>query len=133
MEMDYRILTRKLIKYFADYELEFYGGKEFRLFATHIAFILTLIPIGFYWTARKLNSLKEFIILVLIYLILSLLFYLLYCFLESIYLNVIITQPKMNGEVINFHYDNVNYKMILALTISSTFIGGIIAKRIINK
>ena len=133
LEMDYRILTRKLIKNLANYELEFYGGKEFRLFATHIAFILTLIPIGFYWTARKLNSLKDFLFLLLIYLILTPLFYLFYCFLESIYLNIIITQPKMDGEIIKFHYDNVNYKMILGLTIFSTFFGGIILNKFIDK
>lgn len=52
-ELDYRILTRRVVKLFADNKLEFYGGKDFRIFETDIAFILTLIPIGFYLTARK--------------------------------------------------------------------------------
>lgn len=132
-EIDYRVLTRKTVKYLANYELGFYGGKGLRIFETEIAFILTLIPIGFYWTARKLNSLKDFLFLLLIYLILTPLFYLLYCFIESIYLNIIITQPKMDGEIIKFHYDNVNYKMILGLTIFSTFFGGIILNKYKDK
>ena len=39
----------------------------------------------------------------------------------------------MDGEIIKFHYDNVNYKMILGLTIFSTFFGGIILNKFIDK
>ena len=58
-ELDYRILTRRTVKYFANYQLGFYGGKYFRIFETGIAFILTLIPIGFYFISRKVSSLKK--------------------------------------------------------------------------
>jgi hypothetical protein len=129
-EMDYRILTRNLVKYFANYKLDFYGGKEFRLFETDIAFILTLIPIGFYFTLQKISSIKKTLLLILIYLILIPLFFCLYCFVESIYLNIIITQAKIEEGIINFHFNNVNYRMILFLTIISTFISGIIFKKI---
>ncbi|MGB3606950.1 hypothetical protein [Psychroserpens sp.] len=129
-EMDYRNLTRNLVKYFANYKLDFYGGKEFRLFETDIAFILTLIPFGFYFTYLKINSLKKILSLILFYLILVPLFFCFYCFIESIYLNIIITQPRIEGEIINFHFNNVNYRMILFLTIISTFISGIIFKKI---
>ena len=131
-ELDYRILTRRIVKYFADYELGFYGGKDFRLFETDIAFILTLIPIGFYLTSRKVSSLKKIIGLNLVYLILIPLFYCLYCFLESQFIKITITNPIMNDGVFKYHQNNVNYRMILFLTILSTLINGIIIKKITN-
>jgi hypothetical protein len=131
-ELDYRILTRRTIKYFAVYELGFYGGKDFRIFETDIAFILTLIPIGFYFTSRKVSSLKKIIGLNLIYLILIPIFYCLYCFLESQFIKITITNPIINDGVLKYHQNNVNYRMILFLTIISTFISGIIIKKITN-
>ena len=131
--MDYRILTRKLVKFFANYNLKFHGGKEFRLFETGVAFVSTLIPIGFYLIVRKLDLSKILTFLTAAYLILITLFYCLFCYLESVYLNVIITQPKMVDGIISFHYNNVNYKFILFLTIVSTFICGLITKRILNR
>ena len=74
-ELDYRILTRRTVKYFADYELNFYGGKDFRIFEPDIAFILTLFPIGFYFTIRKISSVKKILCLNLVYLILIPVFY----------------------------------------------------------
>ena len=129
-EMDYRILTRNLVKYFANYKLEFYGGKEFRLFESDIAFILTLIPIGFYFISRKVSSIMKMLSLNLLYLILVPLFFCFYCFIESIYLNIIITQPRIKGKIIHFHFNNVNYRLILFLTIISTFVIGIIIHKI---
>ena len=129
-ELDYRILTRKTVKYLADYKLGFYGGKDFRLFQTDIAFILTLIPIGFYLTSRKISSLKKIIGLNLVYLILIPTFYCLFCFLESQFIEITITNPIMNDGILKYHQNNVNYKMILFLTIISTFIIGIIFKKI---
>tara|TARA_R110001606_G_scaffold398817_1_gene579076 strand:+ start:1375 stop:1878 length:504 start_codon:yes stop_codon:yes gene_type:complete len=129
-ELDYRILTRRTVKYFANYQLGFYGGKDFRIFETDIAFILTLIPIGFYFTSRKVSSLKKIIGLNLVYLILIPLFYCLYCFLESQFIKITITNPIMNDGVLKYHQNNVNYRMILFFTIISTFISGIIIKKI---
>jgi len=132
-ELDYRILTRKTIKYFANYKLGFYGGKDFRFFETDIAFILTLIPIGFYFTTRKVNSINKILRMNLIYLILIPLFYSFYCYLESLFINITITNPIINGGVLKYHQNNVNYRMILFLTIISTFISGIIIKKITDK
>ncbi len=129
-ELDYRILTRRTVKYFTNYQLSFYGGKDFRIFETDIAFIMTLIPIGFYFTSLKINSLKKIIGLNLVYLILIPLFYCLYCFLESQFIKTTITNPIINDGVLKYHQNNVNYKMILFLTILSTFISGIIIKKI---
>jgi len=133
LELDYRIITRRSVKYFADYKLGFYGGKDFRIFETHIAFILTLIPIGFYFTTRKVNSLKSKLILNLIYIILIPIFYCFYSFIESQYIKFTITNPIMNDGILKYHLNNVNYRMILFMTITSTVICGIIVKRIINK
>ncbi len=132
-ELDYRILTRRTVKYFADYKLEFYGGKDFRFFETDIAFILTLIPIGFYFTSRKVSSLKKLIGLNLVYLILIPTFYCLFCFLESQFINITITNPIMNDGILKYHQNNVNYRMILFLTISSIFISGIIINKITSE
>ncbi len=132
-ELDYRILTRSTVKYLADYKLEFYGGKEFRIFETDIAFILTLIPIGFYFTSRKVSSLKKIIGLNLIYLILIPIFYCLFCYLESQFIDITMTNPIMSDGILKYHQNNVNYRMILFLTIISTFISGIIFKKITNE
>ena len=133
LELDYRILTRRTVKYFADYKLGFYGGKDFRIFETDIAIILILIPIGFYFTTRKVISIKQKFLLYLSYLILIPAFYCLYCFLESQYIKMTITLPIMDNGILKYHQNNVNYRVILFLTILSTFVGGIITKRIINR
>ena len=131
-ELDYRILTRRTVKYFADYQLGFYGGKDFRFLQTDIAFILTLIPIGFFFTTRKVSSLKTILWLNLVYLILIPLFYCLFCYLESQFINITVTNPIMNDGILKYHQNNVNYRMILFLTIITTFISGIIIKKITN-
>jgi hypothetical protein len=129
-EIDYRILTRKTVKYLANYELGFYGGKGFRIFETDIAFILTLIPIGFYFTSRKIRSIKKVLWLNFVYLILVPIFYCLFCFLESQFINITVTNPIMNDGILKYHQNNLNYRMILFFTIISTFISGIIIKKI---
>jgi hypothetical protein len=131
-ELDYRILTRTAVKYFADYELGFYGGKDFRVFETDIAFILTLIPIGFYVTSRKVTSIKKKVVLNLVYLLLITAFYCLYCFIESQFIKITVTLPILDNGNLKYNQNNVNYRMILFFTVLSTFAGEIIAKRIIN-
>jgi hypothetical protein len=132
-ELDYRILTRRAVKYFADYELGYYGGKDFRFFETDIAFILTLIPIGFYFTSRKISFIKKILWLNLVYLILIPIFYCLFCYLESQFIKITVIEPVMDDGILKYHQNNVNYRMILFLTIISTFISGIIFKKIINE
>jgi hypothetical protein len=132
-ELDYRILTRKTITYFANYELEFYGGKDFRLFGTDFAYILTLLPIGFYFISRKVSSLNKIIGLNLVYMILIPIFYCLYCFLESQFIKMSITNPIMKDGIFQYDLNNVNYRMIIFSTIITTFISGIIIRKITNK
>lgn len=132
-ELDYLILTRRTVKYLANYELGFYGGKDFRILETDIAFILTLIPIGFYFTSRKIHSFKKILWLNLIYLILVSVFYCLFCFLESLFIDITVTNPIMNDGILKYHQNNLNYRVILFLTIISTFISGIIIKKITNE
>lgn len=132
-EIDYRILTRRTVKYLANYELGFYGGKGLRIFETDIAFILTLIPIGFYFTSRKISSRTTIILQALIYLILIPAFYFLICYLESQFIKITITNPIMNDGVLKYHQNNLNYRMILFLSIISTFISGIIIKKMTNE
>ena len=132
-ELDYRILTRRTVKYFADYELNFYGGKDFRIFEPDIAFILTLFPIGFYFTIRKISSVKKILCLNLVYLILIPVFYSFFCYLESQFIKITATAPVMNDGIMAYHHNNVNYRMILIFTFISTFMSGIIIKRLTKK
>lgn len=132
-EIDYRILTRKTVVHFANYKLGFYGGKDFRIFETDIAFILTLIPIGFYFLIRQLNSVKKIIFLFFIYLILISVFYCFYCYLESIFIEITITNPITDDEILKYHENNLNYRMILLLSIISTFTISYLFKLTINK
>lgn len=121
-ELDYRILTRKAVKYFANYELEFYGGKDFRLFETDIAFILTLIPIAFFFTTWKISSTMKIIELILMHLLSIPIFYCVFCFVESQFIDITITNPIINDGIVQYHQNNVNYRLILFLTIISSFI-----------
>jgi hypothetical protein len=129
-ELDYRILTRQTIHYLADYKLGFYGGKDFRIFETDIAFILTILPIGFYLTARKINSVKRIIVLNVAYLLLIPLYYGLFCYLESQFIKITVTDPLLQDGVLKYHQNNVNYRLILFFTILSTYISGIIVNKI---
>ena len=130
-ETDYRLLTRKTVAYFADYNLKFYGGKDFRLLNTEIAFILTLIPIGFYFTTLKLNS-KKARMMLLVYLILIPLYFCVSCFLESQYIKLNSTVHSFNMEVLMYHQNNLNYKTIALLTIILTFTSGLIYNRLMK-
>ena len=47
-DVEYRTLTRTIVCNLANYNLEFYGAKEFRFFVHDLGIILTLIPIGLY-------------------------------------------------------------------------------------
>lgn len=131
LEIDYRILTRRTVKYFANYQLGFYG-KEFRIFETDVALILTLIPIGFFFTTRKTETVKKIIGMNLVFLLSIITFYCFYCYLESHFIKLTVTNPIMNDGILEYHLNNLNYRTILILTIISTFISGMIIKKIIN-
>lgn len=132
-ELDYRILTRRIVKYSAGYELEFYGGKDFSFFETQMALILTLIPVGFYFTTRKISSLKEIIKLKLLYLILIPIFYYVYCYLESQFIETLKTKFIFDESVLKYPQNCVNYEMILFLTIISTLISGLMMRILTKK
>ncbi len=78
LEIDYRILTRKSIKYFAKYKMDFYGAKDFRFFQTDIALILILIPISHFFLTNKIVSFRTKLKLTLLYLLSIIGFYCLY-------------------------------------------------------
>jgi len=132
-EADYRTLTRNSIKYFADYKLSFYGAKEFRIFETDIAFILTLIPISFFVLTKNLASFVLKVRFAIFYGICIPAFYCLYCFLESEFIKITITLPDYVNGALMYHSNNINYRLILFATIISTYIVGIISKKIIIK
>ena len=132
-EIDYRILTRKSIKYFSETKIDYYGGKDFRIFETDIAFILTLIPISIFILTRKLALLKTRIKLFAIFLTCITTFYCLFCYLESCIIGITITRPNYIDGVLMYHHNNVNYCGILFLTIVSAFVVALITKNIGEK
>ncbi len=132
-EQDYRILTRNSIKYFAKFKIDYYGGKGYRIFETDIAFILTLIPITFFILVRKLNSLGTKLRFAILYLISIVSFYCLYCYMESEFIAITSTLGAYRNGVFMYHSNNINYRGILLSTIISTFVIGIIAKKLIKK
>ena len=132
-EIDYRILTRKSIKYFSETKIDYYGGKDFRIFETNIAFILTLIPISIFILTRKLALLKTRIKLFTIFLTCIATFYCLFCYLESCIIGITIARPNYIDGVLMYHRNNVNYCGILFLTIVSAFVVALITKKIGKK
>lgn len=132
-EIDYRILTRQSIKYFSKVKIDYYGGKDLRIFETDIAFILTLIPITFYIISRKLALLSTKIMLAFLYFIGLVGFYCFYCYLESCFIGITISNPTYIKGVLMYHHGNVDYSTILLLTIISTFIISLLTKMIIRK
>ncbi|WP_291134356.1 hypothetical protein, partial [Flavobacterium sp. UBA7663] len=132
-EIDYRILTRSSVKYFASFKIEYYGGKGFRIFETDIAFILTLIPISFFILSKNLTSLIKKLILAMIYLVGIIGFYCFYCYLESEFISITSKLGAYRNGNFMYHSNNINYRGILFSTIISTFVIGIVSKKIITK
>lgn len=132
-ELEYRVLTRTAVKYFANFKIGYYGGKGLRIFETDIAFILTLLPISFSILIRKLNSFPAKLILAIQYLICIPAFYCLYCFMESEFIAVTTTLSRYVDGVFMYHSNNINYRSILFLTVTSTFAIGIITGKLIKK
>lgn len=129
-EIDYRILTRNTIKFFARYTIDFYGVKEFRIFETDIAFILTLIPISYFFLVANLNSFALKFVLAFECLLCIIGFYCLYCTIESEFIRITVTLPPNKNGVLLYHHLNIDYRIIPFFTIISTFgIGLIIKKR----
>ena len=131
-EIDYRVLTRKSLKYFSEVKIDFYGGKDFRIFETDIAFILTLIPISFFVITKKLPLIATKIKLATLFLISLVGFYCFYCFIESCFIGITITRPTYVDGALMYHSNNVNYRLILFLTIVSAFIVCLISRKLIK-
>jgi len=121
LELDYRILTRRAIIFFADYELGFYPGKDFRILETDIAFILTLLPIGLFFIVRKLDSSVNTIGFIGAYIFFIAIFYCFFCYAESQYIKYTVTTPTFDNGALKYHLRNVNYRSILFLTLLSSF------------
>lgn len=132
LEIDYRILTKKSIKYFANYKIDYYGAKEFRFLGTDIAFILTLIPISYYFLNKNLTLHRTKLKLALLYIIATIGFYCFYCYTESEFIRLTYTLPIDKNGVLLYHHNNVNFRGILFMTIISTSIIGLVAKKLIN-
>lgn len=133
LEIDYRIFTKKTIKYFAHYNLDYFGAKEFRILETNIAFILTLIPISYYFLTKNLTSYPTKLKVALLYIISVIGFYCFYCYIESEFIRLTYTLPIVKNGVLLYHHNNVNFKGILFMTIISTFVIGILANKFFNK
>lgn len=133
LESDYRILTRRAIIFFADYELGFYPGKDFRILETDIAFILTLLPIGLFFIVLRLDSTVNTIAFILAYIFCVSVFYCVFCYAESQYIKYTVTTPTFDNGVLKYHLRNVNYRSILFLTLLSSLAGVFALKGIIHR
>ncbi len=119
-DTEYRILTRTLVSQIANYDLRFYGGKEFRFFIPDFGFILTLIPIGFYIITKFKNSVKTTFISVLFFISLLILYYFFFCYLESQIIKY--TTVADNKNIYYYHHSNVNYRLIAFSSIVASLI-----------
>lgn len=114
-DVEYRTLTRALIFKMANYDLKFYGGKEIRFFIPDFGFILSMIPIGFYTIYKFQKSKNISFVSILIYIVLLLLFYLTFSFLESQVIKY--TAVIDNKNIYHYHHSNVNYRLIAIFSI----------------
>ncbi|WP_337966599.1 hypothetical protein [uncultured Flavobacterium sp.] len=117
-DIEYRTLTRTLISKIANYDLEYYGGKEFRLFVPDLGFILTLIPIGLYIISRSQKQKRNNFLSILIFSALLVLFYFFYCFIESQIIKYTASADIKNTYY--YHHQNVNYRLIALFSIISS-------------
>lgn len=132
-ESDYRILTRKSIMYFSRFKIDYYGGKDFWILPTDIAFILTLIPLSFFMLSRKLISFETKLKLAVFYLVSLICFFCFYCYLESEFIRITVTDPTYINGALMYHSRNINYNKILFITIISVFVTGIIIRKLTKK
>lgn len=114
-DIEYRTLTRTIIYKLSNYNLEYYGAKQFRFFVPDIGFILTLIPIGLFFTTKFLKLKEISFISILVYAGFLIVFYLLFCFLESQIIKY--TTVIDNKGIYNYHHINVNYRLIATFSI----------------
>ncbi|OXA80345.1 hypothetical protein SAMN05444397_102108 [Flavobacterium aquidurense] len=119
-DINYRTLTRTIIYKVANYDLQYYGGKEIRLFVPDLGFILTLIPIGLAIILSVSNFKKYRFIPILIFPFFLISFYLFFCFLESQIIKYTTAIDK--NSIYHYHHSNVNYKLIAISTIISSLI-----------
>ncbi|MFC7774466.1 hypothetical protein [Flavobacterium sp. GCM10027622] len=132
LEPDYRFLTRKTILYFSRFKIDYYGGKEFWIFPTDVAFISTLIPIGFFLFFRKLSTvtLLQFALLHCISMMAT---YCFFCYLESEYIRLTVTNPMYKNGFLLYHSNAIHYNEILLLTILTSFGIDLLFKKLLQK
>ena len=130
-DVQYRTLTRTIVYKLANYNLEFYGAKQFRFFVPDLGFILTLIPIGLCLILKFQNFNKSTFIAILILPFLLILFYLFFCFSESQIIKY--TTVIDSNNIYNYHHSNVNYRLIAIFSIVSSLIIEYLFLKIIKK
>lgn len=132
-EIDYRILTRKSIRFFSNHEIDYYGGKEFRFFVTDSAAILALIPICLYTLIKDLALLTTKFKITLLFLITIPFFYCLYCYTEVQLIKMTVTNPTYINGSLMYHSNNIDYRGILFFTIVSAFLMALAGKKMNKK
>ena len=132
-EMDYRDFTRDVVQYLANYDLKFYGGKDSISLSLIAPFIFALTPVGFHFTSSRIVSSERRLAHTFIQLVLILIFYFIYCFLDGVYIyNKIVPIEEVDG-VVKFHKNDLHYTMIVLLTLTSTFMTGTIIKKVMTR
>lgn len=116
--VQYKTLTQTLILKIANYDLSYYGAKQFSFFVPDLGFILTLIPIGLYIVLKSQKSKRNIFISILFFSCLLVLFYIFYCFSESQIIKYTTTASIKN--IYYYHHQNVNYRLIALLSIISS-------------
>jgi len=125
----YSDLTNKTIQCLANYDVLFLPSKEVRIFHTDIAFVFILYPIGFSllsYRRRSCRSNKLFGV----YTFFILCFYLLFCYLEGLLIDVNITTGHVQNGILQYPAANVHYVMILLLSIFCAFLGSLFLESI---
>lgn len=116
LEPDYRFFTRSTIQHLADYDISFYPAKDFRIIEIDIALIMVLIPLCCLGISKNEN-LKFVVMLIITFLVIICMSYFGFCYLESIYIyRTGLHDQSFNGEL-NYHKNNVNYRLILLSSI----------------
>ncbi len=119
-DIEYRSMTRTLISNIADYNLEFYGAKQFRFFVPDFGFILTLIPLGIFIINKRQKLNRNPFFTIAVFSIFFFLYYFISCFIES---EIIKYTTTINmGNTYRYHHSNINYRLIVLCSIIASLL-----------
>ncbi len=116
----YYSLTRQLVSNFANYNLEFYGAKQIRIYSLDIGLLFTLIPIGLFFIVKNTKETKYKLLLIASFTFLLILYYCVFCQLESRFIKYTTTVDM--GNIYRYHHLNINYRLILFISILTVII-----------